>query len=57
MTDGRFATRDIPQFDRHALELTTPFSRIGSGSVGGKAQGLIFIRESVEAQLGADRSD
>ncbi|MHC4965304.1 MAG: PEP/pyruvate-binding domain-containing protein [Planctomycetota bacterium] len=55
MSDGRFATRDIPQFDRRGLEPGTPFSRIGSGSVGGKAQGLIFIRESVKAQLGPDR--
>ena len=55
MSDGRLATRDVPPFDRRALELSSPFSRIGGGSVGGKAQGLIFIRESVEAQLGADR--
>ncbi|MHC4143046.1 MAG: PEP/pyruvate-binding domain-containing protein, partial [Planctomycetota bacterium] len=56
MSDGGFGftTEDLPQFDPRSLELQTSFSRIGSGSLGGKAQGLVFIRKTIESRLGGD---
>jgi hypothetical protein len=54
MSEDGFATEDLPQFDRRALELRTPFSRIGTGRLGGKAQGLAFIRGTIESRLGGD---
>jgi hypothetical protein len=54
MSDGGFTTEDLPRFDRRSVELRAPFSRIGSGRLGGKAQGLVFIRETIESRLDGD---
>jgi hypothetical protein len=54
MSDGEFVTRDIPPFNRSLFESGAPFARIGGGGLGGKAQGLILIRESIESKLGPD---
>ncbi|MHC4217042.1 MAG: PEP/pyruvate-binding domain-containing protein [Planctomycetota bacterium] len=55
MSDRDPAPRDIPLLNGTPAALEAPFTRIGSGRLGGKAQGLIFIRESIEAQIGPDR--
>ena len=38
----------VPDFDRSFFESKETFSRIGGGSLGGKAQGLISIKGALE---------
>ncbi len=42
----------LPAFDRDFLKSESPLSRIGSGSIGGKAQGLLLAHEVLRAKLG-----
>ncbi len=42
---------DIPAFDRHFFDGRERFTRIGSGSIGGKAKGLALMRESLVAHF------
>jgi hypothetical protein len=48
---------DVPPFDRRFFDGTEQFTRIGSGAFGGKAHGLLGVKEllatGLEAQLGA----
>lgn len=43
------------RFNRNFLDPDTPVSCIGSGDLGGKAQGLVFIREALRAELDLSR--
>jgi phosphoenolpyruvate synthase/pyruvate phosphate dikinase len=47
------AARELPGFDRRFLESTEAISRIGSGALGGKAQGLLAAREVLAARFPA----
>jgi hypothetical protein len=51
------ARPDVPLFDRRFFDGTEQFTRIGSGPFGGKAHGLLGVKELLatgfEAQLGA----
>jgi hypothetical protein len=38
----------LPKFDRNFFEGTEPFTRIGTGEIGGKAQGLALLRELLQ---------
>ncbi len=42
----------VPSFDRRFFRSEAVFSRIGDGGLGGKAQGLIRIREALDTRLG-----
>lgn len=42
----------VAPFDRRFFRSDAVFSRIGAGSLGGKAEGLIRIRDALEARLG-----
>jgi hypothetical protein len=54
MGERSVADRDIPSFDRVTPEGTEPFSRIGSGAIGGKAHGLVTIISMIESRIGAE---
>jgi hypothetical protein len=42
---------DLPLFDRNFWDGTFRFTRIGSGSIGGKASGLVFIKDLLASHL------
>ena len=44
----------VPTFDRQFFRSDAVFSRIGGGSLGGKAEGLVRIRSALEARLGGE---
>ena len=44
MTVARLEPRSIPRFDRAFFESPEPITRIGDGEIGGKAHGLVEIR-------------
>ncbi|MBI3929748.1 MAG: hypothetical protein HY319_29680 [Armatimonadetes bacterium] len=46
----------VPIFRRQFFTSGEPFARIGSGSLGGKAQGLVDIHEALRARFGSDPS-
>jgi hypothetical protein len=45
MIDSQSAATELPVFDRHFWDGAFRFTRIGSGSLGGKASGLAFIKD------------
>ncbi|MBD3298299.1 MAG: hypothetical protein GF341_06565 [candidate division Zixibacteria bacterium] len=45
------AEPDIPQFDRHFFDGQQQFTRIGTGSIGGKAKGLASIHSALRAHF------
>jgi len=49
-------TGAIPRFDRDFMGSDETFSRIGGGSLGGKAAGLIFVADLLARRIAADRS-
>jgi hypothetical protein len=49
----RILSTDVPVFDRAFFSATERFTRIGTGSVGGKASGLLFIKDILDARLDA----
>ena len=51
MCESGYARRDIPPFGRKFFGSGEPFTRIGTGSLGGKAQGLVFINDMLRAEL------
>jgi hypothetical protein len=51
MSESGYARRDVPSFERKFFESGEPFTRIGEGSLGGKAQGLVFINDILRAEL------
>jgi len=46
------ATADLPVFDRNFWDGTFTFTRIGTGSIGGKASSLVFIKDLLASHLG-----
>jgi len=47
---------EIPQFDRNFFTGKEKFTRIGSGSIGGKAQGLANVADTLQTAVGAEHS-
>ena len=45
MTEATMVAADLPRFDRHFWDGTFHFTRIGKGSLGGKAGGLVGIKD------------
>ena len=45
MTDLKTVVAELPAFDRHFWDGTLRFTRIGTGSLGGKASGLAFAKD------------
>jgi hypothetical protein len=52
MSNPGIASVDLPVFDRNFWDGTFRFTRIGSGSIGGKASGLVFVKDLLASQLG-----
>ncbi|MEK6630420.1 MAG: hypothetical protein AABY89_06775, partial [Acidobacteriota bacterium] len=46
---------DVPRFDREFFDGTERFTQIGNGEVGGKAAGLLFVREALARSVEAGR--
>jgi len=55
MREWHPAHLDVPRFDRAFFDGTERFTRIGSGGVGGKAAGLLFMREILADRFDAAR--
>lgn len=51
MSNPGVLSADLPLFDRNFWDGTFRFTRIGSGSIGGKASGLAFIRDLLATHL------
>jgi Pyruvate phosphate dikinase, AMP/ATP-binding domain len=51
MIETRPALADLPVFDRNFWDGTFRFTRIGRGALGGKAGGLVFIKDLVTAAI------
>ena len=45
MSESKHLVHDLPEFDRKFWDGTFRFTRIGTGSIGGKATGLAFIKD------------
>lgn len=52
MSNVGVASADLPAFDRNFWDGTFTFTRIGTGSIGGKASGLVFIKDLLASHLG-----
>jgi hypothetical protein len=52
MSNPGVANVDLPVFDRNFWDGTFRFTRIGNGSIGGKASGLVFVKDLLASQLG-----
>jgi len=55
MTSTGFGRQDVPLFDRSFLRSPSPITRIGDGELGGKARGLVVIRDLLASGFAADR--
>ena len=53
MIETRAASSDLPVFDRNFWDGTFRFTRIGHGALGGKASGLVFIKDLLAQAVGA----
>lgn len=53
MTSTGFGRQAVPPFDRKFLRSAAPISRIGDGEVGGKAHGLLAIRDLLKSHFNA----
>lgn len=51
MSNPGIASVDLPAFDRKFWDGTFRFTRIGSGAIGGKASGLVFMKDLLASQL------
>ena len=51
MSAPRTVTADLPEFDRKFWDGTFHFTRIGRGSIGGKASGLAFIKDLLATEI------
>ena len=51
MMETKLAVADLPVFDRNFWDGTFRFTRIGSGSLGGKAGDLVFIKDLLARRL------
>ncbi|HWR15742.1 MAG TPA: PEP/pyruvate-binding domain-containing protein [Terriglobales bacterium] len=52
MSNQGVAHADLPVFDRNFWDGTFRFTRIGTGSIGGKASSLVFIKDLLATQMG-----
>ncbi|UCF68032.1 MAG: hypothetical protein JSV80_01665 [Acidobacteriota bacterium] len=52
---GGFEPRRVPRFERGSFRLPEPVTRIGRGELGGKAAGLVLIRDLISAELRASQ--
>jgi hypothetical protein len=50
MTKAGFERRDVPEFDRNFFRSPQSITRMGGGELGGKAGGLILIRDLLESR-------
>jgi hypothetical protein len=55
MTQAGFERRDVPLFDRSFFRSPDPVTRIGEGELGGKARGLVLIRDLLASQFEATK--
>jgi hypothetical protein len=55
MTRAGFDRRDVPLFDRNFFRSTECITRIGEGELGGKARGLVLIRDLLGSRFDASR--
>jgi hypothetical protein len=53
MTQTGFERRDVPLFERDFFRSPEPVTRIGEGELGGKARGLVLIRDLLASQFEA----
>lgn len=53
----RIPLNSLPAFDRHFFDGSETFTRIGTGEIGGKAQGLALLRELLTQHAEALRDD
>lgn len=51
MLDTKPVVSDLPVFDRNFWDGTFRFTRIGSGALGGKASGLVFIKDLLSQSI------
>ncbi len=49
--DGRRKAIDIPRFDRDLFGSQETFTQMGNGEIGGKAKGLLYVREALLSQV------
>lgn len=56
MIDTKPQSADLPAFDRNFWDGTFRFTRIGTGSLGGKAGGLVFIKDLLAEAIGSAAS-
>jgi hypothetical protein len=55
MNDWRSEQQEVPRFNRAFFRSGRSFSRIGGGEIGGKARGLVFIRDILEEEFGPEK--
>jgi hypothetical protein len=55
MTKAGFERRHVPLFDRDFFRSPEPVTRIGGGELGGKARGLVVIRDLLTSQFDTSR--
>jgi hypothetical protein len=55
MTQPGFERRDVPLFGRTFFRAPGPVTRIGDGELGGKARGLVLIRDLLASQFETTR--
>ena len=53
MTSAGFGRQEVPLFDRSFLRSAAPITRIGDGELGGKARGLVQVRDLLAARFNA----
>ncbi len=56
MSNPGVLAADLPLFDRAFWDGTFRFTRIGTGPIGGKASGLVFIKDLLASHLGEFRN-
>lgn len=55
MSRGGFERRRVPHFDRDFFRSTEPITSIGEGELGGKARGLVLIRDLLGSRYEASK--
>ena len=55
MTESGIKRRHVPIFDREFFRSAEPVTRIGTGELGGKAAGLVLIRDLLASRYDASR--
>jgi len=55
MTRPGFERREVPQFDRSFFRSSESITRIGEGELGGKARGLVAIRDLLDSRYETSR--